>query len=308
MFTVHEFARQQILTMEVIMKTTLLAFCFLPTCGNLYSQIDTSAARFFPVAIGNAWHYQDQPVKTITRDSIVEGHRFLFFNTSTDPEFTIDSALNVVQYPTNPYQRRLRYKLNANLMEWWTVQDEDTTIGRPAVIARVESTFLGSLFGVPTQMKAIGFYFDQEDTTILFWRNEEYLAAGFGFFLSFYDPPWVPYEELVGCIIDGRRYGTLVSVNDNISRVIPLSPKLYPCFPDPFNPSTTISYFLSKSGRVNVSVYDILGRKVITLLEDSQDTGSHSHVFQPVNLPSGVYFVRLTARSFTATTKVIYSK
>jgi hypothetical protein len=291
------------------MKSTVIAFCLLPICGNLYAQTDTSAARFFPAAIGNAWQYRDQPVKTLTRDSIADGHRFLFFDTSTVPEFTIDSALNVVQYPTNPYRRRLRYKLNANLMEWWTVQDEDTMIGRPAVIARVESTFWGYLFGVSTQMKAIGFYFDQGDTSILFWRNEEYLAAGFGFFLSFYDPPWVPYEELVGCIIDGRRYGTLVSVRDEgISPMVPISSRLYPCFPNPFNPSTTISYFLSEAGRVDLSVYDILGRKVIDLLDESQDAGFHSVLFQPKNLPSGVYFVKLTVRTFTAATKIIYSK
>ncbi len=290
------------------MKRVLIAFLSLPLFGNLYSQTDTSAASFFPAAIGNAWHYRDQPVKTLTRDSIATGNRFLFFDMSSVPEFTIDSALNVVQYPTNPYQRRLRYKLNANLMEWWTVQDEDTTIGRPAVIARVESTFWGYLFGVSTQMKAIGFYFDQGDTTILFWRNEEYLAAGFGFFLSFYDPPWVPYEELVGCIIDGRRYGTLVGVREEDLSRVPVSSRLYPCFPNPFNPSTTISYFLSEAGRVGLSVYDLLGRKVIDLLDESQQVGFHSVLFQPENLPSGVYFVKLTVRTFTAATKIVYSK
>jgi len=290
------------------MKSSLIVFCLLFPSANLYSQTDTSAARFFPAAIGNAWHYQDQPVKTITRDSIADGRRFLFFDTLTVPEFTIDSALNVVQYPTNPYQRRLRYKLNANLMEWWTVQDEDTTIGRPAVIARVESTFCGYLFGVSTQMKAIGFYFDQGDTTILFWRNEEYLAAGFGFFLSFYDPPWVPNEELVGCIIDGRRYGTLVGVREENPSKVPPSSRLYHCFPNPFNPSTTISYFLSQAGRVNVTVYDVLGMVVSNIVDDDQDVGFHSVLFQPGSLSSGVYFVRLTVRSFTATTKILYSK
>lgn len=276
------------------MKPTLLAFCLLSICGNLSSQTDTIAARFFPAAIGNAWHYQDQPVKTITRDSIADGNRFLFFNTSTFPEFAIDSALNVVHYPTSPSFRRLRYKLNANPMEWWTVRDEDT-LGYPAVIARVESTFWGGLFGVPTQMKAIGFYEVQSDTTILLWRKVEYLAAGFGFFLSFTDPPWAPYEELVGCIIDGIRYGTLVGVREEALFTVPLSCRLYPCFPNPFNPSTTISYFLSEAGRVGLSVYDILGRKIMELLDEYQEAGSHSVVFQPENLTSGVYLARFTA-------------
>jgi hypothetical protein len=160
-------------------------------------------------------------------------------------------------------------------------------------------------------MKAIGYYTAQRinDSVYHYWHYEEYLAAGFGFFLSFTDPPWTPYEELVGCIIDGRRYGTLVSVREEgISPMVPLSSRLYPCFPNPFNPSTTVSYFLSEAGRVNVTVYDVLGRKVVALLDESQNTGFHSVLFQPENLPSGVYFVRLTVRRFTATTKIIYSK
>ncbi len=292
------------------MKSSLIVFCLLSLCANLYSQTDTSAARFFPAAIGNAWHYRDQPVKTLTRDSITAGNRFLFFDTSSVPEYAIDSALHIVQYPTDPYQRRLRYKLNANLMQWWIVSD--TSFGPPAIAARVDSVFWGSLFGVTTQMKAIGFYYAQlvGDTIIpLNWRNEEYLAAGFGFFLSFYDPPWVPNEELVGCVIDGRRYGTLVSVRDQgIFPVVPISSRLYPCFPNPFNPSTAISYFLSEAGKVDVTVYDVLGRAISNLVDEAQDAGFHSVRFDSKGLSSGVYFVRLTARHFTATTKIIHSK
>ncbi len=292
------------------MKGVFIALICSLLPGYLYSQTDTSAARFFPAAIGNAWHYQDQPVRILTRDSVAEGNRFLFFDTSSVPEYSIDSALHIVQYPTNPSRRILRYNLNAPPMQWWVVQERDTTIGRRALDARVDSVFWGALFGVVTRMKAIGYYTAQRinDSVYHYWHHQEYLAAGFGFFLSFYDPPWVPYEELVGCIIDGRRYGTLVSVNDNTPPLFPLSSKLYPCFPNPFNPSTTISYSLSEHGRVSLSVYDILGRRVVALLDELQDTGFHSLVFQPMNLPSGVYFVRLTAQGFTATTKIIYSK
>lgn len=293
------------------MKTFLFSICFFLSIGS-YAQTDTLAEAFFPHRVGNVWQYVfqggDTGTAVLTRDSVTESATYLFYNHDSIPAFSIDSSLDVIYYPTVPQWRSLRYKLNANLMEWWTVQEEDTTIGRPAVIARVESTFSGYLFGVSTQMKAIGFYFDQGDTTILFWRNEEYLAAGFGFFLSFYDPPWTPYEELVGCIIDGRRYGTLVSVRDENSIELPVSSRLYPCFPNPFNPSTTISYFLSERGTVNVTVWDILGRRLATLLDEFQDTGFHSILFQAENLPSGVYLVRLTIGGFSSTTKIIYSK
>ncbi len=291
------------------MNRAFIAFFPLLLFGNLYSQTDTSAARFFPAAIGNAWHYRDQPIETLTRDSLGDA-RFLFYNGDSIPAYSVDTALNVVQFPTQPRRRMLRYRLNAPPLQWWVVQERDTTIGRRALDARVDSVFWGSLFGVVTRMKAIGYYTAQRlgDSVYHYWHYEEYLAAGFGFFLSFTDPPWTPYQELVGCIIDGRRYGTLVSAPEEDMRIVPLSSRLYPCFPNPFNPSTTISYFLSESGRVKVSVYDILGRKVVALLDEHRNNGFHSVFFQPDNLPSGVYFVRLTVRTFTATTKIIYSK
>lgn len=295
------------------MRTYLFSIYFFLSTGS-YAQTDTSAKAFFPHSVGNAWQYAVQgfitPTATLTRDSIAGDTRFLFYNGDSIPAYSIDSALNVVYYPTFSHWRSLRYRLNANVFEWWI--SDTLSAGGPVIGARVDSVFWGSLFGVPTQMKAIGFYHVQilGDTTLSYWwRNEEYLAAGFGFFLSFYDPPWAPYEQLVGCIIDGRRYGTLVSVRDEgFSPVVPLSSKLYPCFPNPFNPSTTISYFLSDAGKVDVTVYDVLGRKVGNLVDESQDAGFHTAIFQPENLPSSVYFVRLTVRSFTTTTKIIYSK
>jgi hypothetical protein len=160
-------------------------------------------------------------------------------------------------------------------------------------------------------MKAIGFYYAQAvgDTTLQYWRNEEYLAAGFGFFLSFYDPPWTAYEELIGCVIDGRRYGTLVGVEEQIKpTVIPPSCKLFPCFPNPFNPSTNISYFLPEAAIVNVSVYDLLGRMVDNLVNEYRIAGSHTVSFEPRSLSSGVYVVRFTARDFTASNTIVYCK
>jgi len=294
-------------------QTWLIGVYLFLSGGSLLAQTDTSSEMFFPHSVGNVWQYAFQGggtgTATLTRDSVAGSTTYLFYNNDPIPAFSIDTSLNVVYYPTFPPWRRLRYKLNANLMEWWTVESEDTTIGRPAVIARVESTFWGYLFGVPTQMKAIGFYIDQGDTSILFWRNVEYLAAGFGFFLSFYDPPWAPSEELIGCIIDGRRYGTLVSVNERSQSSTMLSShRLYPCFPNPFNPSTNISYSLTEATHVNVSVYDLLGRLITNLVNEYQAVGSHSVTFQPQSLSSGVYFVRFTARDFIATNAIVYSK
>lgn len=79
-------------------------------------------------------------------------------------------------------------------------------------------------------------------------------------------------------------------------------------YPNPFNPMTVISYQLVGNGMVNLDVYDILGRKIQTLVSEHENAGPHSVTFNANNLASGVYFYRLRAGSFVQTKKLILIK
>jgi len=68
---------------------------------------------------------------------------------------------------------------------------------------------------------------------------------------------------------------------------------LYQNYPNPFNPSTTISFNLAAQGFVNLSVYDINGKKVSELLNEKMNAGFQSVSFNAVNLPSGIYTYKL---------------
>ena len=85
----------------------------------------------------------------------------------------------------------------------------------------------------------------------------------------------------------------IVSVSDDETQ--PLSFNLYQNYPNPFNPSTTISFDLEKSGKVSLDVYDILGRKVRTLLSDDLQAGRHRVIFDASELASGQYIYRLVS-------------
>jgi hypothetical protein len=69
-------------------------------------------------------------------------------------------------------------------------------------------------------------------------------------------------------------------------------------FPNPFNPSTRISFSITQESRVSLVVYDLLGRQVARLIDADLPAGTHSTTFNAGNLSSGVYLYRLQAGSF----------
>jgi len=71
--------------------------------------------------------------------------------------------------------------------------------------------------------------------------------------------------------------------------------QLLQSYPNPFNPSTTISYSLAQDADVTLRVYDILGTQVAELVNEPQDAGSYSVNFKADNLSSGVYIYRIVA-------------
>jgi hypothetical protein len=70
---------------------------------------------------------------------------------------------------------------------------------------------------------------------------------------------------------------------------------LYQNFPNPFNPTTIISYELSKDSRVHLKIYDMLGREVMMLADEQQVAGFYQKTFNASRLASGVYVYRLIA-------------
>jgi hypothetical protein len=76
-------------------------------------------------------------------------------------------------------------------------------------------------------------------------------------------------------------------------------------FPNPFNPSTVVRYQVPSAGEVKLVVYDILGREVAVLVNETKVPGSYEVLFQARGLSSGVYFTRLAAGGSTQTRKML---
>ncbi len=96
-------------------------------------------------------------------------------------------------------------------------------------------------------------------------------------------------------------------VESNYS-IVPDKFEVYQNYPNPFNPSTTISWQLPEAGLVTLKIYDVLGREVITLVNEELTAGKHKTVFDAARFSSGVYFYQLKAGSFILTRKMLLIK
>ncbi|MGE5411037.1 MAG: T9SS type A sorting domain-containing protein [Clostridiales bacterium] len=79
-------------------------------------------------------------------------------------------------------------------------------------------------------------------------------------------------------------------------------------YPNPFNPSTVIEFFVPFRTNVKLTVYDILGKEIKTLLEKQESAGKHSVRFNAADIPAGVYVYRLIAGSYTESKKMLVVK
>ncbi|MBO6534645.1 MAG: DUF2334 domain-containing protein [Balneolaceae bacterium] len=93
--------------------------------------------------------------------------------------------------------------------------------------------------------------------------------------------------------------GQFVSVEEASEEIADF--QLHQNYPNPFNPATTISFTLEKASRVKLLVFDIQGRVVSALINQSFSAGNHQIPFNAGNLPSGQYFYSLTAGGQTTT-------
>lgn len=98
------------------------------------------------------------------------------------------------------------------------------------------------------------------------------------------------------------------SVDDIPDANHPYNYRLYKNYPNPFNPSTNIFFSIPEEADVTIKVYNNVGEQVAVLIEQRLAEGTYNLVFNAQNLPSGVYYYRMTANSFVKTNKMVLLK
>jgi len=111
---------------------------------------------------------------------------------------------------------------------------------------------------------------------------------------------------------EGRTYWTdsitqiVTDVKDKIS--LPVNYRLYQNFPNPFNPSTTFNYSIPEQSKVVITVYDILGNEIETLVNEEKIAGTYEVTFDAGNLSSGIYFYKIQVGEFVESKKMVLLK
>jgi hypothetical protein len=132
-------------------------------------------------------------------------------------------------------------------------------------------------------------------------------------FITYY-PEAGEFSEEIPFYIEGNRFtipvrGVAVIPDDASENFIP-HPSSFSlsCYPNPFNPATTIQFDLPVASRVSLNIYNTNGQNVQSLAEQAYSAESHTLSFDGSGLPSGLYFARLQAGNQIRTTKLMLLK
>jgi hypothetical protein len=109
-------------------------------------------------------------------------------------------------------------------------------------------------------------------------------------------------------LLDVNPDSPVITENTVTENLVPKEFSISQNYPNPFNPSTQINFSLPNTSNVRITVFDITGKEVTTLVNRSVEAGRHTVNFDSNGLSSGVYFYNITAGNFTQTMKMILAK
>jgi arabinogalactan endo-1,4-beta-galactosidase len=132
---------------------------------------------------------------------------------------------------------------------------------------------------------------------VFYWEPEGY---NMGYNLSAWDPvtkaPTVAMDAFLGI------YATSVEKGETLPGYS------FSVFPNPFNPTATITYDLPAASQVVITIFDTLGKEVVRLVDSYENAGQHSVMWTPADRSSGTYFCRISAGDYARTERIVLLK
>jgi len=157
-------------------------------------------------------------------------------------------------------------------------------------------------FGFITDNDSLIVAFDSS-TGIMTLTSDPAYAGAVGLIVSVTDPQGASAADTVLVTVIGAQ-----AVDDERGATLPTRFMLRQNYPNPFNASTVISYGLPHMSHVTIDIYNVLGGKIETLVDERQPAGNHQVVWKAKGISSGMYFYRIQTGEFTETRKMLLIK
>lgn len=310
--------------LNIVLFFVLSSFCFAQINIEYLNDVpEEFKEKYFsqkrdynPLQVGNIWQYYDAEYNVhstikVLQDSIINGKKY--FKKSIFPEFTTRPDANI-SWERNDTTSGVSFMLdfedvnnNGDFFEELPLDSLENPYW--SRYKTYKYPFFGGIEKT-TLVKDTSWVILEGDTVIsrtfeiidLFWIEE--IIEKFGIFWNWSESP---ARYCTGAIINGKQYGTIVSVYDNSERT-PTDFFLKNNYPNPFNPSTTINYQLPEQSFVSIKVYNMLGETISVLKNEFQNSGSYSLEFDGSDLPSGTYLYKIQAGSYYEVKKMLLVK
>lgn len=203
---------------------------------------------------------------------------------------TQSNALNIIATGTNG-----RIRLSTNGGSGWVFPVSGTNQVLNAVtFINLSNGYISSDSGIVLKSTNGGFNWVREQTSVT--NNLK------GISLINDETGWAVGAN--GIII---RKGTFTKIR-TIGSKVPSDFSLYQNYPNPFNPKTVIRFQVASYRFIKLTVFDVIGREVATLVDEQLKAGTYEADWDASNYPSGVYFYRLSSESYTETKRMVLIK
>lgn len=265
--------------------------------------------EFYPLHIGDYWVYEGVygsiPVNTtvmVMGDSLMpDGNRYFI-------KKTIDHAFGYINFSFS------RIDNNGTVYFWDPLQNRSKAVMKFGQIVGDTSSIQFTNAVNRIEDKAYYYLEDLNSTRLClkimmypeFVFNEQIYARGLGLYEHTLEGT---YSRLKGAYINSVLYGdTNVTEIKDVINIPKDYPVLYPSYPNPFNSSTTISFYLPEAAYAGLSVYNMLGERVAEIISKFFNAGLNKISYDAAGLSSGSYIIVLKSNKCNMATKVLYLK
>jgi hypothetical protein len=271
---------------------------------------DSTASKYYPLAVGNQWSYHridrtgfnciqytneyDYLVTVVSDTLMPNGKRYFRLQGPTVTFERVDSvSMNIYRYSSGG--ECITDSLLARINNNFNSCRQFNNTGQFQVLDTNSISFLN----VSRKTKAI--------RGNLLIGHQYTLMYGMGLYRESACENGGAIITLNGCIINGVQYGALLGI-ENSERIFPNKFSLSQNYPNPFNPTTHFGFWIAESGLVRLTVYDVLGKEVQTMVNEELLPGSYETDWNASAYPSGIYYYKLESGSYSETKKMVLIK